>query len=1176
LIDDETALLDLSKQFLELDQAISVDTVSSALEALELIKAHEYDIAVSDYQMPGKNGIQLLRELRAEGNRIPFILFTGKGREDVAIDALNAGADFYLQKGGDPRAQFAELANIIWKSAEKHRMELDLIKNEEKFKNIFNSANDSIHILDLNGQIIEINEIGCDWLGYTKQEMLQKNVTDLDSEQYAGQVLDRMDEVMQKGFALFESEWVSKGGRIIPVEISARRIDFAGRPSILSVARNVSERRRSEELLIENESKFSTMADFTYDWEYWAAPEGRIIYCSPSCERITGYSPRELSDDPDLLIKMVHPEDRTIFTNHLEEEGEKPVELEYRIFARNGEVRWISHVCQPVFDETGRNLGRRVSNRDITDRKGYEETLINDDKRITSLNRMLAMLSQTNQMLVRTKNLEEMCSRICEIAIQHGRFEHAWIGNMDQGSVAVLASASKTEEGFLPRTKEVIQAEELALSTASYICIARLPGQARNGAAADPLAAGIPGSVLILPIKRRGEPQAFLGIHAAEEDFFSKEENAVLEEMVMDVSFGWDSLLEEDDRERAENDLVIQHRIAQIFLTRSDEEMYDSVLRVVLDLLRSPFGVFGYLDEAGAHVVPTMTRQVWDKCQVSDKTFRFPPETWGHSSWVRAYREKRPNYSNMASTKTPEGHISITRHISMPILFRGEAIGLFQVANKESDYSRRDIRTLEKIAEYVAPLLDARLRHERMEKALRESEERTRNILDQAGDGIIMHDRTGHIIDVNKKLCLSLGYTREELLSMSIEDVDPDAIQAGKGNLWESVLAGETLIFESRHIRKDGSAIPVELTLGLVQSPSGSAILGIVRNITERKRMEESLLQKTREVDGFFSNSLDLLAIADTDGYFRRMNKEWESVLGYPLSELEGQKFLDQVHPDDLEATIVRVSDLSNAENLLDFTNRYRCKDGSYRWIKWRSFSAGTIIYASARDVTESKLAEDAMKGCNRKLNLLSSITRHDIKNQLMALDANLTLLRMKDLDPASEELLRRSGFAISKISAMIQFTKEYEDVGVNAPTWQNVRALVEQEAEGVELGPVMLVNDVPSNMEVFADPLIVKVFRNLIDNAVRHGGHITTIRFHAEAHDDVHTVICADDGIGIPPDIKMELFTHGSMKGHGFGLFLSREILAITGITLTEKGEAGRGAKLVMTVPSEGLRMTN
>ena len=160
---------------------------------------------------------------------------------------------------------------------------------------------------------------------------------------------------------------------------------------------------------------------------------------------------------------------------------------------------------------------------------------------------------------------------------------------------------------------------------------------------------------------------------------------------------------------QAEEALSIQARIATIFAMISHEEVFNEVLKLVLSVLQSPFGVFGYLNEAGDLVVPTMTRQVWDKCQVTDKEIIFYRDTWGDSSWPTAIRQKKVVYSNSASSHIPVGHVAIQKHISMPILFQGEVIGLFQVANKVEDYTDSDISTLDAIAQYVAPLLNARL-----------------------------------------------------------------------------------------------------------------------------------------------------------------------------------------------------------------------------------------------------------------------------------------------------------------------------------------------------------------------------------------------------------------------------------------------------------------------------------
>jgi len=384
LVDDELQLLEITKAFLENLTEMDAEIALTAKEAIQMMQTARYDAIVSDYQLPEMDGIEFLRWIRANDNPIPFILFTGKGREEVVIEALNAGADFYLQKGGDPRSQFAELSDMIEKAVQRRRMETELIENEEKFKSIFNSANDAIYILDLDGRFLEINDVGCMRLGFFREEMLQKTITDVDSGQSEMRVTERISGVLEKGFSLFEVEWVTRDGTLTPSEVSARRINYAGRPAILSVARDITERKRNQELLLEKEIKFSTVADFTFDWEYWVAPEGNIIYCSPSCQRISGYSSDELSHDPRLILEMVHPEDRPLLFEHYKREKEtEPANFDFRIITKNGETRWISHNCQAVFDDDGRHLGRRASNRDITERKKAEQELRANEQKLS-------------------------------------------------------------------------------------------------------------------------------------------------------------------------------------------------------------------------------------------------------------------------------------------------------------------------------------------------------------------------------------------------------------------------------------------------------------------------------------------------------------------------------------------------------------------------------------------------------------------------------------------------------------------------------------------------------------------------------------------------------------------------------------------------------------------------
>jgi signal transduction histidine kinase len=174
-------------------------------------------------------------------------------------------------------------------------------------------------------------------------------------------------------------------------------------------------------------------------------------------------------------------------------------------------------------------------------------------------------------------------------------------------------------------------------------------------------------------------------------------------------------------------------------------------------------------------------------------------------------------------------------------------------------------------------------------------------------------------------------------------------------------------------------------------------------------------------------------------------------------------------------------------------------------------------------------------------------LLRHDINNQLTVLRGFLSILEKKQPDPALNEYFLKISTAAQRISAMIQFTKEYEKVGVDSPQWQDCRTIVDTAAKQAPFGKVVLNNVFPAGTEVFADPLIVKVFYNLMDNAVRYGEKITTIRFSVEEHDGDHVVVCEDDGDGVLAGEKEMIFERGFGKNTGLGLALSREILSIT-----------------------------
>jgi len=176
-------------------------------------------------------------------------------------------------------------------------------------------------------------------------------------------------------------------------------------------------------------------------------------------------------------------------------------------------------------------------------------------------------------------------------------------------------------------------------------------------------------------------------------------------------------------------------------------------------------------------------------------------------------------------------------------------------------------------------------------------------------------------------------------------------------------------------------------------------------------------------------------------------------------------------------------------------------------------------------------------------------------------------------LDPSFNAYFQKVVNAAQSISSMIRFMSEYEEVGIDTPVWQECHALADTAAKDVPLGTIVIKNDLPSGAEVFADPLIVKVFYNLMDNAIRHGRKITAIRFSLQESGEDHLILCEDDGDGVPAEEKEQIFNRDFGRNTGLGLFLSREVLAITGITIRENGEPGKGARFEILVPKDAFR---
>nr|WP_320160927.1 LytS/YhcK type 5TM receptor domain-containing protein [uncultured Methanoregula sp.] len=231
--------------------------------------------------------------------------------------------------------------------------------------------------------------------------------------------------------------------------------------------------------------------------------------------------------------------------------------------------------------------------------------------------------------------------------------------------------------------------------------------------------------------------------------------------------------------------------------------------------------------------------------------------------------------------------------------------------------------------------------------------------------------------------------------------------------------------------------------------------------------------------------------------------------------------------------------------------------------------SGQEFIVGVIRDITERKRTEVAVQSLNKRLAMLSSITRHDILNQLLVLMGFLKISKNHLNNPVKmEEFIDKVMRTARTIERQIVFTRDYQELGASVPSWKNVRQLIASAKSQLNTEGIIAVSVEIPRLEIFADGLVEKVFYNLMENSIRHGDHATAVSFLFEETDHGAVITYTDNGTGIPMEDKPHLFEKGFGKNTGLGLFLSREILAITGIGLDETGEPGRGVRFVISIP--------
>lgn len=1011
-VDDEPGLLQICRAFLEQDPQYTVLTMTSAAAALAYLAGNRVDAVISDYQMPVMNGIAFLKELRSRRDATPFIIFTGRGREEVVIQAFDAGADSYLQKGGDPVAQFAELAQKIRQAVELRKAEEARVKSEEKYRALFNDSAIGIFRTTPDGTYLALNPAFARTYGYETPEEMQAEITDIAGQLYVRpsdraeivRLLETTGEI--KGFV---AENRHRLGHSIWISINARKVVQApdGASYYEGTIEDITERKKAEKAKNEIDERFHRLLANSPDILFRiSVPDGVYEYISPAVEVYSGYPPEAYYENPLLIRQIVHPDWVPYFDRMWERliNGDVPPSYEFQILTRNGEARWVDQRNVLVRDEQGRTVALEGIVTDVTSRKTTELTLQESGERFRQISELITDIAYS-------------CARGPD-----GLPAINWI----TGAGERITGYTNDEIKAMSCWKFLVLEEDIPLFERSVTGLS--PGQTAS---------------CELRIRRKDGKVAWIASYAK---------------------------------------------------------------------------CLGDTDGPGAGTIYGGLRDVTRWRRDEDVLIRKTTE-------LQALNEK---------------------------------------LSETGDELRRNYEVLT-------------LR----EKTLRESEERYRLIVETAEEGIWQMDEEAHTTFVNRRMAEMLGYTQVEMVGKPISSFMHKDDYPDHELRMRQRREGVNEQYERRFVRKDGSVIWALISVTALKNRNDEfkGSFAMISDITARKRAEDALKESEDRYRTLAETAQDLIYIIDRDDNVIYANGFALEIIGKSLGDIVGkprrvlfpgptterqyqnlQKVLSTGKPLRIESTVP-----VPGREIWQDTQLVPVRDAS---------GEITSVLGISRDISRLKKTEEALRASNAKLNLMTSIVRHDIINQVSVLMGFISLLKSDTIDPAKkEEYLASASEAGERISRIIAFSKEYQQIGVTEPGWHNLHDTVVRAAD--EVGPtrVTVINAIPGDIVVRADPLILKVFYNLIDNANRHGGTIDTVSFSAVGNDGDLLVTCEDDGVGIDPREKNRIFERGYGRNTGLGLFLARDILAITGITLTETGEAGKGARFEMRVPKDAWK---